>query len=226
MIQSIRRTIPLMLALAAVGANAQYLKKHAATLSVGATGQFTKTLESSPDTTFANAPLPVAGTYAVTVSNKQQFTTNSLGFLTSLQIQPVAWAGLEFNYGFTHYSERYAFNYSNTATPTATQRVNVPVDAHEATAAYLVHPKHIPLQPFVGIGGGYIDFAPSNASNQWREAGLIEVGIDAPVHWTHVGFRVEGRSLFYRAPNFDQPVLSTNSWRATIEPVVSTYYRF
>ncbi|HEY4358554.1 MAG TPA: hypothetical protein VGN16_22600 [Acidobacteriaceae bacterium] len=226
MIQPIRRTLPLLLALGTLGAHAQYFKNHKASLSAGATGQFTTTLESAAETSNSNAPLPVSGTYPVTVANKQQFTTNSVGFLTSLQIHPVTWAGLEFNYGFTHYSERYTFNYTNTSTPTALQSVRVPVDWHEATGAYLVHPKHIPLQPFVGIGGGYIDFAPSNASNQWRGAGLLEVGLDVPVHWTHIGFRVEGRSLFYRAPNFYQPAISTLSWRATTQPVISTYYRF
>lgn len=182
-----------------IGAHAQYLKKHQVSLSAGATGQFTSTLVSAAETTNGTAPLPVAGTYPVTVGNKYQTTTTSVGFLTSLQIHPVTWAGLEFNYGFPHYSERYRFNYLNTSTPTAAQWVGIPTDWHEATGAYLVHPKHIPLQPFVGVGGGYIDFAPSNASNQWRGTGLLEVGLDAPVHWTHVGFRVEGRSLFYRA---------------------------
>jgi hypothetical protein len=226
MIKPFRLSLSIIIALGTLGAHAQYLKDHKATLSVGGDGQFSTILNAEPETSGANAPLPVSGTYPVIVQNKQQFTTDSAGLLTSLQIQPVTWAGVELNYGYTHYQERYTFNYTNTSTPTALQQVRVPTDAHEATAAYLVHPRHIPFQPFVGIGGGAIDFAPTLASNQWRGAGLLEVGFDMPVHWTHIGFRVEGRSLYYRSPNFRQPAISTISWRVTSEPVVSAYYRF
>ena len=219
-----RYTLPLFLI--AFSAHAQYLKNHKATLSVGGTGQFTTILNDDAEDVPAAAPLPVAGTYAVTVSNQKQYTTDSAGFLTSLQLQPAAWAGVEFNYGFTHYQERYTFNYINTATPTAQQQVRVPTDQHEATAAYLFHPKHIPFQPFLGIGGGAIDFAPTFGPNQWRETGLVEVGFDMPVHWSHIGFRVEGRSLIYRSPNFRQPAIATHSWRATTQPALSAFYRF
>lgn len=223
-----RRSLPIMMALATLGAHAQYLKNHKATLSIGGSGQFDTTITSSPRSVNAFAPLPVSGTYAVTVANQQQFTTNAAGLVTSLQLDPVSWAGVEFNYGFTHHQERYTFNYTNTATPTAVQQLRVPVDAHEATAAYIVHAHHIPLQPFFGIGGGAIDFAPTAVAgpNQWRSAGLLEMGFDMPVHWTHVGFRVEGRSLYYRSPNFYQSAISTRSWRVTTEPVLSAFYRF
>jgi hypothetical protein len=224
--KSIPRVLPLLAVLGTLSAHGQCLKNHKASISLGATGQFSTILNDAPETTTNAAPLPVAGTYQVVVSNKHQYTTDSAGVLTSIQIQPAAWAGVEFNYGYTHYQERYTFNYINTATPTALQQVRVPTDAHEATAAYLFHPKHIPFQPFLGIGGGAIDFAPSIASNQWRGAGLVEVGFDMPVHWTHVGFRVEGRSLYYRSPNFYQPAISTHSWRVTAQPVLSAFYRF
>jgi hypothetical protein len=226
MIKAFRCTLPLFIALGAIGAQAQYLTTHGASISVGATGQFNTTLNAEPETSVANAPFTPGGTYPVVVANKQQFPTQSVGFLTSLQIYPVSWAGVEFNYGFTHYQERYTFNYLNTGNPSALQQVRIPTDAHEATGAYLFHPRHIKFQPFIGIGGGAIDFAPSVAANQWRGAGLLELGFDMPVPRTHVGFRVEGRSLYYRAPNFYQPAISTISWRVTTEPSVSAYYRF
>src|ERR1700710_2245520 len=135
-----RYTLPLFLV--AFSAHAQYLKNHKASLSAGGTGQFTKTLNDDPENFTTTAPLPVAGTYPVVVSNQMQYTTGSTGFLTSLQAHPVAWAGMELNYGFTHYQERYTFNYINTATPTAQQEIRMPTDQHEATAAYLIHPRH------------------------------------------------------------------------------------
>jgi len=225
MTTAIRRTLPLLLALGTLGAHAQYLSSHKANISVGGDGQFYKTLTSNPQTVSTTAPLPVAGTYNVNVANQQQFTTWSAGFLTSLQLHPVTWAGVEFNYGFTHYQERFTFNYTNTATAGTTQNVSVSTDVHEATAAYLIHPKRIPFQPFLGIGGGALDFTPRGISNQWRATGLLEAGFDIPAS-KHIGFRIEGRSLFYRAPNFHSSAISTRSWRAVPQPVLSAFYRF
>lgn len=107
-----------------------------------------------------------------------------------------------------------------------TQRLVMPVTANEATAAYVFHPKHIPLQPFVNLGGGAISFIPQSASNQWRAAGLVEAGLDLPTENKHLAIRIEGRSLVYRAPNFNQPAISTRSWRVTDEPAAGVVYRF
>ena len=219
------RILPIAAALLTMQAGAQFYKLHGGSISVGGTGQFSTTLtRSNPSSGFYNVPSTAGGFLTEDIVDQQQFTTNSAGFVTSLQFHPVPFAGVELNYGFTHYSERFTNLYA--ASPGTNRVSNVLTDAHEATAAYQFHPKHIPLQPFVNIGGGAIDFAPQTASNQWRGAGLLEVGFDVPVHFTHIGFRVEGRSLYYRAPNFYTTSLSTRTWRVTEEPSISTYYRF
>lgn len=216
-----RRTLPALLALSAVSAQAQYLKTHGGSLSVGGTGQFSTMLEQNnvPVTVNANPN----GSTTTTVTNQQQFTTWSAGFLTSLQFHPVPWAGIALNYGFNHYQERFQYNFTNTGAVGNTQ---VPVDVHEFTGGYLFHPKRIPFQPYLEIGGGALDFAPGVASNQIRGTGLMEVGFDLPTHSPHIGFRVSGRTLIYRAPNFYQPAISTRAWRSTEEPAVSAIYRF
>lgn len=218
----------LLLLLPALGVQAQYLKTHGTSLSVGGTGQFSTVFESNATDVTTTAPFSPAGTYNVTVTQQHHATTDSAGFLTSLQFHPVSWAGVELNYGFTHYQERFGFYYANTSTPGALQQVRIPTDAHEATGAYLFHVRKLPFQPFMGIGGGAIDFDPRNysAPYQWRGAGLAELGFDLPVHWTHIGFRVEGRALFYRSPNFYSAAISNRGWRATSEPAISAYYRF
>ena len=222
----IRHTVPLSLFALALTAHGQFYKLHGASISVGATGQFSTELTSNNTgaTTFL-VPLGGSGgtTYPETALNRQQFTTDSTGFVTSLEFHPVAFAGVELNYGFTHYSERYTFNYTGVGPQ---QAASVPTDMHETTAAYQFHPHHIPFQPFVNIGGGAVDFSPQNASNQWRGAGLLEGGFDLPTRNKHIAFRVEGRSLYYRSPNFYQPVISTKSWRVTEEPSFSSVYRF
>ncbi len=224
MMPTFRRTAPAILALAAVSltGQAQYFKTHGASVSVGGTGQFDRILES--DSSYVPFTYPIQnGTTTTSVFNQQQYTTWSAGFVTSLQFHPAPWAGIALNYGFTHYQERFVYNY---AINNAQGETRVPTDAHEFTGGYLFHPKKIPFQPYVEVGGGAIDFTPSTASNQFRGAGLLETGFDLPVKNEHIGFRVSGRSLYYRQPNFYNAALSTRGWRVTMEPAISAFYRF
>ena len=217
-----RRTIPALLVLTAATAQAQYFKTHGASLSVGGTGQFSTILEG--DSGYVPYTYPIQnGTNTTSIFNQQQYTTWSAGFVSSFQFHPKPWAGVALNYGFTHYQERFVYQY---ATNSSTGQTNVPTDAHEFTGGYLIHPKHIPFQPYVEVGGGAIDFTPSNASNQFRGAGLLETGFDLPIKNEHIGFRVSGRSLYYRSPNFYNAAASSRSWRVTTEPAISAFYRF
>ena len=220
----IQYVVPVVLCAAAVSAHGQFFRSplKGGDIAVGGTGDFSTIVTQNPSGGQFRLTGP-AGTIYQNVSNEQQYTTFSAGFLGSIQMHPKPWAGIEFNYGFTHRSEIYQFNYSSTA---ATQQVRVGTDVHEATGAYVFHPKHIPFQPFVNIGGGALDFAPQSYANQWRGAGLVETGFDIPTSNKHLAFRVEGRALIYRAPNFNNPVISTRSWRVTEQPSVSAVYRF
>ena len=214
---------PILLALVGVSAHGQFYKLKGGSVSVGGTGQFTTPLTTNPSSGVFSISTPTGGVLNETLTNQQQYTTNSVGGLFSIQFHPVAFAGVEFNYGVTKYSERYAFNYSSAS---ATQIVNVPTWQHEATAAYVFHPPHIPFQPFVNIGGGGIDFLPNFATNQWRLAGLLETGMDFPMGTPHLAFRVEGRALIYRAPNYQNAAISTRTWRSTEQPSASLVFKF
>ncbi len=222
MMQLLRRALPAVVVLSAFTAQAQYLKNHGGSLSVGGTGQFSTELESNSGYVNNTYAIP-NGSHTDQTFQQQQFTTGSVGFVASLQFHPVAWAGIALNYGFNHYQERYVYNFTDSATPGQT---HITTDVHEFTGGYLLHPKHIPFQPYVEVGGGALDFTPWTASNQIRGAGLLEAGFDLPTHDKHIGFRISGRSLYYRAPNFYQPAISTRSWRVTEEPAVSAIYRF
>ncbi len=217
------RTLPLLALLATAGAQAQFYKLHGASVALGATESFDTPLTSNSNTANFNVATPTGGVLNETVSNQQQYTTDAAGFLATLQFHPVAFAGVEVNYGFTHYSERYAYNYSSAANAQVT---NVSTYQHEATAAYVFHPRHIPFQPFVNIGGGGVDFLPHFGSNQWRGAGLVEAGFDIPTHVKRLALRVQGRSLIYRAPNFNNSVISTRQWRSQEQPSAAFVYRF
>ena len=183
----------------ALAAHGQFYKLHNVDLGVNAVSPFTKSLTND--------------------SSSVQETTDTTGFLFTMREHPFAWAGVEFNYGYSKYSQVYI-------APSASGRVST--YNHEATAAYLFHPHFRKLQPFVGVGGGAIDFLPANGSvsNQWRGAGLLEAGLDLPTRNPHLGFKVQGRGLFYRAPNFYNATLSSRAWVATVEPSAGVYWRF
>ncbi len=187
-------------AFTAVSARAQFYKLHEADVSVGGTGQLTT---------------------AVTDGNgNHQTTTDSTGFLLSVGDHPVAWAGVEVNYGFNRFSQRFVTKNDAVA-------ASVQSNVHEASAAYMFHPHLRHLQPFVNVGGGALDFVPTQSGpNQWRGMGLTEVGFDIPTSNKHFGFRVQGRALIYRAPNFDAPLIATQKWVVTTEPSLSAYIRF
>ena len=202
------RTLAPLCALTLVTAasHAQFYKLHNADISGSAIGQFT-------------TPLTVNNPSIV------QNTTDTFGGEFTLREHPVAWAGIELNYAYTEFNENYSFT-GNLLT-TGSYAYKVRTDAHEATAAYLFHPHFRKLQPFVAIGGGSIDFVPqTSGTNQWRGAGLVELGFDLPTSNPHFGFRIQGRSLIYRAPNFSQPLLASKSWVSTEEPSVGAWYRF
>ena len=144
----VKRALPLLFLAFGSIAHAQYadshgyFQEHGFSLSAGATSPFDHQLTSSPSSGIFTIPTPTGGVINTTVSNEQQFTTDSVGFIASLQFHPKPWAGVEFNYGFNHFSERYGFNY--TAATTA-QTLGISTDMHEATGAYQFHPKHIPF---------------------------------------------------------------------------------
>ena len=202
------RTLAPLCALSvmSVAANAQFYKLHNVDLSGSAIGQFTTPL---------------------TVNNPSisQNTTDTFGGEFTLREHPVAWAGIELNYAYTEFNESY--NYTGNLITTGSYAYKLRTDAHEATGAYLFHPHFRKLQPFVAIGGGAIDFkAQPSGHDQWRGTGLVEVGFDLPTSNPHFGFRIQGRSLIYRAPNFSQPLLASRSWVSTEEPSVGAWYRF
>ncbi len=203
----LRTLAPLCALTLASAANAQIYKLHNADIGGSAIGQFTTPL-------------------TVTNPNVLQNTSNTFGGEFTLRDHPVAWAGIELNYAYTEFNETYSSPGNAIVNGPYYQKVRT--DAHEATAAYLFHPHFRKLQPFIAIGGGAMDFDPQvpRGKNQWRSAGLVEVGFDIPTSNPHMGFRIQGRSLIYRAPNFYQPAFASKSWVSTEEPSFGAWYRF
>jgi outer membrane protein W len=181
-----------------------------------------------------------AGQFTTSVTNQQiggagevlphQTTTDSPGVLFTIHIQPASWAGLEFNYQYTKLSERFfraPIPQGAVYNPTLNAPVNVTTSFHEATGAYVLHLKpHKRISPYVGLGGGYLDFVPTQVdSNQWRGTGLLDIGVNMQTD-SRLGFRFGARDLVYRAPDYFDASLSSSRWVSTEEPYAGVYVKF
>jgi hypothetical protein len=160
-----------------------------------------------------------------------QATTDSPGALFTIHMQPKSWAGLEFNYQYTKFSERFTPGVPAKQGPVYNPNLNAPVNVatsfHEATGAYVLHlKKHKRVSPFLGVGGGALDFVPTQVlSNQWRGTGLVDIGFDMQTE-SRLGFRIGARDLVYRAPNYSNSGLSSSRWVSTEEPYAGVYVKF
>ena len=131
------------------------------------------------------------------------------------------WLGYELGYTYARYTNFYTgklFGYQN--------------NMHDFSGAYYVHgPRAFGIQPFAVVGGSALLFAPSlnggqNVPSQWRPGVNFGGGIDYPLLSRNFGLRLEYRGVYYQAPDFGQPGLTTNVWRITSEPMAGIYVHF
>lgn len=189
-----------------------------ADIGVAAAGQFTTSIT---DQTVQLGAGPHQG-YTL----PHETTTNSPGALVTLHMQPKSWAGVEVNYQFTRFSERFFAAPSNAPYGGANTPYFAPTSVHEGTGAYMFHVKMHKLKPYIGIGGGVLDFQPSpQFHHQVRGTGLVDVGLDMQTK-SRLGFRIGARDLVYRAPNFANSYLSSSRWVSTEEPYAGVYVKF
>lgn len=170
----------------------------------------------------------VNGRFQQVVTNQQPAQTDpteGLGVLAQIRENPFPWFGLELNYGFNKYSERF----TSTATGTAVGRFQQ--DQHEATAGYTFHFKTPGIQPFITVGGGGLNFRGTKANpqfdNQWRGTYMYEVGFDfVSRKHPHFGVRVQEHGLFYKAPDFYVATYRSNGYIHQAMPSAGLFYRF
>lgn len=151
--------------------------------------------------------------------------TESVGLLVNIREHPVSWFGLELNYGFNSFSQRY----QSVATGASLGRILQ--NQHEATAGYVFHIKSPYVQPFFTLGGGASNFRPkgpnSQIANQWRGTYMYEVGFDfVPKKHPHFGLRIQEHGLFYKAPDFHIASLRSNGYIHQAKPSAGFFFRF
>jgi hypothetical protein len=149
-------------------------------------------------------------------------TTESMGGLLSLRDGYKPLLGYEVNYDFTRYSESYNKG----------QIARVQNNVHEGTLSYLAQANtEYGFQVFATIGGGIMVFAPTRLGGGGRSPQLLpaftySLGLNHNVMSDHIGVRVQYRAVKYKAPDFHEFLLNTQTLRTTMEPSIGAYFRF
>lgn len=132
------------------------------------------------------------------------------------------WLGYDVGYGYSRYTEYYTG-----------QVFGIQHNQHDFSGSYYVHGPHTlaGIQPYAVAGASAVIFSPSlnggqNVSWQARPGVNYGAGVNVPLLTSYFGLRIEYRGLFYKAPDFGQPNLTTNAWRNTSEPTAGVYFRF
>jgi hypothetical protein len=173
---------------------------HNSDVSIGAFGQFSTNVDGN---------------------GISQTTTKSLGGEAAFRHSYHWWLGYEAGYSYT----RYADYYSNQVFP-------VQHNMHEFSGTYLVQGPHaLGFQPFGGAGVSAVLFSPSlnggqSVSYQARPGVNFTVGINHSILTSHLGVRLQYRGVYYKAPDFGEAALTTNSFRLTSEPTAGVYFKF
>jgi hypothetical protein len=149
--------------------------------------------------------------------------TESMGALATVRQSFHPWLGYEVNYSYTRFTERFS-----------TIPFGVQDNVHEVSVAYLAQLPTLPilgLQPFATVGTGALIFLPTSVggqkyNKQTRVPLLYEVGVNCPIITSHLGLRFQYRGLVYKTPDYDAPLLTTNTRRQTSELSLGAYLRF
>lgn len=115
---------------------------------------------------------------------------------------------------------------------------SIPTSITEVTGAFVYSPFTIKkFEPFLLGGAGELRFYPAyyayvsnvlvplNSQNQNRPAFLYGFGLDYKAYWKFA-VRLQYRGLFYQAPDFRVPGLTTSAKGHLAEPSVGLVFRF
>lgn len=192
-----------------LNANGQWYTRIKGSVAGAAAGQFT-------------TPLTSARTGPNGTSVSPGLMTNSPGALFSFRAYPVARTGIEVNYQNATLQERY-FSGS-----TAGSMNFLPTRMQETTGSYLLRLHIKRFEPYVGAGGGLLDFRVKTGAHssfsQWRETGLVQVSWNRWIN-SRFGLRVGARDLIYPAPGFHNSAIPASHWVSTFEPFAGVFVK-
>ncbi len=151
--------------------------------------------------------------------------SKTVGALVTLRYVFKPLVGLEFNYGYARYNQKFT-GVSGTSGVFGVQN-----DAKEYTFGYVAHLHQFSgVTPFVAGGAGTTAFRPTTNGGQGlltqaRATYYYAAGADASFG-THFGLRAQFRQKFYLAPDYGQNYLTILKHTNTIEPGIGFYVHF
>jgi hypothetical protein len=192
--------------------------------------------ESALDRTLSHIDLGVSGVGEITrdVSGTNylgvpltQSAANTFGALVTVRYTKSPWVGVEFNYGYSRYTQHWSNSQGEQYLIGGVQTNN-----SEYTLGYVAHPRRqfFGMQPFFGGGVGLLAFKPTSGGGQALQrqpAGVYYYNLGVEKQITeHFGVRGLFRQQFYLAPDFYQNYLTIQKYTSTIQPGAGFYIRF
>ncbi len=171
----------------------------------------------------------VTGTNYLGITLTQKPST-TLGALVNIRYTKSPLLGVEFNYSYARYSQKFTTVVGGTTQDYALNG-GAQTNASEYTIGYLAHtPRVFGLQTFVAAGAGSTAFRATpgggqNLPTQARMTYYYTAGAEDSIT-PHFGIRAQFRQAFFLAPDFGQNYLTIKQRQITTEPAVGFYLHF
>jgi outer membrane immunogenic protein len=150
--------------------------------------------------------------------------TETGGLLVGYRYNITRWLAAEANYGYDRNTQSYI----------GAASAHVQSNIHQITGSAVVKlPVFARIAPYVLAGGGGLIFDPTDnsggtfagATSQARGTFLYGGGADY-AFTRHLSLRAEYRGFVYKAPNFNQAGLNTDTWTHIAQPSAGMVFRF
>jgi opacity protein-like surface antigen len=166
-----------------------------------------------------------------------QVPGSTLGALITVRYTKAPYLGLEFNYTYARYTQKFR---CNTGTPKFPCNPGEDIyytggiqnNVSEYSLGYVIHPPHqlLGASPFIAVGAGTTAFRPTKGGgqsliNQARATYYYSAGLEKELS-PHFGIRAQFRQAFFKAPDFGTNLLTIQKQTWTIEPGIGFVIHF
>lgn len=160
----------------------------------------------------------------------RHLATDSAGLLLGYRLHLTSWEGLEVEYGYSRNGQRYF----TPSTAPGTPGVNFAITSNfqELIGNEVVTTPRILgiFQPFILGGGGAVMFTPRSGPStlllRRQTRGAFNAGAGVDFHVGHLGARAEFQMLWFKIPDFRNPLLTVDKWTHVSQPSVGLILTF
>lgn len=163
------------------------------------------------------------------ITPSTHLATDSTGLLLGYRLHITSWEGLEVEYGYTRNGQRYITPATAPGTPAANFAITTNMQELVGNEV-ITTPRILGIfQPFLLVGGGAVMFSPRGSSTlalKRQTRGAVNAGAGLDFHIGHIGARAEFQELWFKIPDFKNPVLATSKWTHVSQPSVGLIFTF